>query len=107
VSGSMTILPFDLRLSRPALASATPAALDPRHPTYPILTDPKLGALQNNGGPTMTGALLSGSPAIDAGNPTGCVDGQGHLLKTDQRGKPRPDKEDTGGCDMGAYESQN
>jgi hypothetical protein len=69
-------------------------------------TDPKLGPLRNNGGPTQTQALLSGSPAIDAGNPSGCTDGQGHLLKTDQRGKPRPDKEDTGGCDMGAYERQ-
>jgi hypothetical protein len=69
-------------------------------------TDPMLGLLQNNGGPTMTMALLPGSPAIDAGNPSGCTDGQGHLLKTDQRGKPRPDPEDTGGCDMGAYENQ-
>jgi hypothetical protein len=70
-------------------------------------TDPKLGPLQNNGGPTQTQALLSGSPAIDAGNPNGCTDGQGHLLKTDQRGMPRPDQEDTGGCDMGAYERQS
>lgn len=70
-------------------------------------TDPKLGPLQNNGGPTQTQALLSGSPAIDAGNPNGCTDGLGRLLKTDQRGKPRPDKEDTGGCDMGAYERQS
>lgn len=70
-------------------------------------TDPKLGHLQNNGGPTQTQALLSGSPAIDAGNPSGCTDGSGHLLKTDQRGKPRPDKEDTGGCDMGAFEQQS
>jgi predicted outer membrane repeat protein len=69
-------------------------------------TDPKLGPLQNNGGPTQTEALLLGSPAIDAGNPSGCTDGQGHLLKTDQRGAPRPDKEDTGGCDMGAFERQ-
>jgi hypothetical protein len=69
-------------------------------------TDPKLGPLQNNGGPTQTQALLRGSPAIDAGNPSGCTDGNGRLLKTDQRGKPRPDKEDTGGCDMGAYERQ-
>ena len=69
-------------------------------------TDPKLGPLQNNGGATQTQALLSGSPAIDAGNPSGCTDGNGHLLKTDQRGAPRPDKEDTSGCDMGAYESQ-
>jgi hypothetical protein len=70
-------------------------------------TDPKLGPLRNNGGPTQTHALLQGSPAIDAGNPKGCTDGHGHLLKTDQRGKPRPDKEDKSGCDMGAYERQS
>jgi hypothetical protein len=69
-------------------------------------TDPKLGQFGTYGGPTQTIPLLSGSPAIDAGNPSGCTDGKGHLLKTDQRGKPRPDKEDTGGCDMGAYERQ-
>jgi hypothetical protein len=70
-------------------------------------TDPMLGPLQYNGGPTQTMALPSGSPAVDAGNPNGCTDGLGHLLKTDQRGKPRPDTEDTGGCDMGAYERQS
>src|SRR5262249_59040445 len=43
----------------------------------------------------------------DAGNPGGCTDGQGHLLRKDQRGMPRPDHEDTSGCDMGAYESQS
>src|SRR5580704_18092552 len=69
-------------------------------------TDPNLGPLQSNGGPTQTIALLPGSPAIDTGNPSGCTDGHGHLLKTDQRGRPRPDKEDTGGCDRGAYERQ-
>jgi predicted outer membrane repeat protein len=31
--------------------------------------DPLLGPLANNGGPTMTHALLAGSPAIDAGDP--------------------------------------
>jgi hypothetical protein len=70
-------------------------------------TNPMLGPLQYNGGPTKTMALPSGSRAIDAGNPSGCTDGLGHLLKTDQRGKPRPDTEDTGGCDMGAYERQS
>jgi hypothetical protein len=70
-------------------------------------TDPQLGPLQNNGGPTQTMALPSGSPAVDAGNPNGCTDSVGHLLKTDQRGKPRPDPEDTGGCDIGAYERQS
>jgi hypothetical protein len=69
-------------------------------------TDPKLGQLGNHGGPTQTIPLLFRSPAIDAGNPNGCTDDRGHLLQTDQRGKPRPDKEDTGGCDMGAFERQ-
>jgi len=69
-------------------------------------TDPQLGTLGNHGGPTQTIPLLSGSPAIDSGNPGGCTDGRGHLLKTDQRGKPRPDREDSGGCDRGAYERQ-
>jgi hypothetical protein len=33
-------------------------------------TDPLLGPLQNNGGPTFTHALSSGSPAINAGDPS-------------------------------------
>ena len=69
--------------------------------------DPMLGTLGIYGGPTPTIPLLTGSPAIDAGNPSGCTDGLGHLLKTDQRGMPRPDKEDSGGCDIGAFESQS
>ena len=68
--------------------------------------DPKLEGLGSYGGPTQTIALLSGSPAIDAGNPSGCTDGLGHVLKTDQRGYPRPNTEDRSGCDMGAYERQ-
>lgn len=35
-----------------------------------INTDPLLGPLQDNGGPTFTRALLSGSPAIDTGDPS-------------------------------------
>jgi len=35
-----------------------------------INTDPMLGPLQDNGGPTFTHALLPGSPAIDAGDPS-------------------------------------
>jgi predicted outer membrane repeat protein len=34
-----------------------------------INTDPLLGPLQDNGGPTLTHALLPGSPAIDTGDP--------------------------------------
>ena len=35
-----------------------------------INANPLLGPLQDNGGPTFTHALLSGSPAIDAGDPS-------------------------------------
>lgn len=35
-------------------------------------TDPRLGPLQSNGGPTQTHALLADSPAVDAGTNTGC-----------------------------------
>ena len=68
--------------------------------------NPKLGALHNNGGPTQTMALQKSSPALDAGNPGGCRGFAGNLLKTDQRGQPRPGGGETAGCDMGAYESQ-
>ncbi|MBA7659246.1 hypothetical protein ES703_67220 [subsurface metagenome] len=63
-------------------------------------TDPLLGPLQDNGGLTFTHALLTGSPAIDAGDNTGCP-------ATDQRGIARPldsDGDSTATADMGAYE---
>jgi hypothetical protein len=65
-------------------------------------TDPLLGVLTDNGGPTMTYALLSGSPAIDGGAVSACP-------ATDQRGLPRPQDGDGSGesqCDSGAYELQ-
>jgi hypothetical protein len=73
-----------------------------------INIDPELGPLQDNGGATLTHALLPGSPAIDAGNPAGCMGSTG-LLTTDQRGFYRPVDGDSNGvaiCDMGAYEFQ-
>ncbi len=60
-----------------------------------------LGPLADNGGPTQTMELLTGSPAIDAGNSS---------LPTDQRGYGRPvdlaTANATGGdgSDIGAYE---
>ncbi len=59
--------------------------------------DPLLGPLQENGGPTLTHALLSGSPAIDAGDIASCP-------ATDQRGVLRPQGPD---CDIGAYEFES
>lgn len=67
-----------------------------------------LGVLQNNDGPTPTHALLSGSPAIDAADPFGCLDENGDSLIVDQRGESRPVDGDGNGttiCDMGAYEA--
>lgn len=73
--------------------------------TTPI--DAKLGALQNNGGVTPTHALLAGSPAIDAGNPNGCVDQTAIALTEDQRGNIRVVDGDGDGaavCDIGSVE---
>ena len=65
-----------------------------------VNTDPLLGPVQNNGGPTPTQALPAGSPAVDAGD---CTDLAGQPLTIDQRGVARP--QPTGGkCDIGAYE---
>lgn len=60
--------------------------------------DPRIGVLQDNGGATWTHALLTGSPAIDAGNGVNCVAGGA----SDQRGMMMP----VGECDIGAYEKQ-
>jgi len=49
-------------------------------------TDPLLGPLQDNGGPTFTHALLVGSPAIDAGDPNFDPNNFTPPLITDQRG---------------------
>ena len=73
--------------------------------------NPRLGPLANNGGPTQTHSLLSGSPAIDAGDNGLAVDGNGATLTTDQRGGDSTrifdDPAATGtGVDIGAFEKQ-
>jgi CSLREA domain-containing protein len=63
--------------------------------------------LANNGGSTLTHALLPGSPAIDTGNPAGCATSFKGTLMTDQRGYSRVFDGDGDGiarCDKGAYE---
>jgi CSLREA domain-containing protein len=61
-----------------------------------VNTNPQLGPLADNGGPTQTMALLPGSPAIDHGGTAanGCP-------ATDQRGISRPQGP---ACDIGAFE---
>ena len=70
--------------------------------------NPKLGPLQNNGGPVQTLALLPGSPALDRGAPSTVLDA---MTSTDECGTPRvvaqsfivpPSGGD--GRDIGAYE---
>jgi hypothetical protein len=74
--------------------------------TDQVNTDPMLGPLQDNGGPTFTHALLPGSPAMDKGkNLTGSA--------TDQRGLSRTvdgpciaNASGGDGTDIGAFEVQ-
>lgn len=66
-------------------------------------TDPLVGPLQNNGGPTLTHALLETSPARDTGTNAGCP-------AIDQRGVSRPIDGNGDGiavCDIGAYEAES
>lgn len=65
-----------------------------------INTDPLLGPLQDNGGPTFTHALLKGSPAIDAGDPSFAPP-----PFFDQRG-PGFDRVVNGRLDIGSFEVQ-
>jgi hypothetical protein len=66
--------------------------------TSAIPLDPKLGPLQDNGGPTQTMALLPGSPAFDAGALTDS--------EWDERGSGYA-RLVNGTTDIGAYEVQN
>jgi predicted outer membrane repeat protein len=65
--------------------------------------DPMLSHLNDNGGDTLTHALLPGSPAIDAIPAVSCT------LPTDQRGELRPVVQTSPGtpCDIGAFEAQS
>jgi len=65
-----------------------------------INTEPMLGPLQNNGGPTFTHGLLTGSPAIDTGDPSFTPP-----PLHDQRG-PGYNRVVNGRIDVGAFEVQ-
>lgn len=64
--------------------------------TSRVNIDAGLGPLANNGGPTMTMALLAGSPAINL-----IPSDSGTFPPTDERGVTRPQGN---GADVGAYE---
>jgi CSLREA domain-containing protein len=65
---------------------------------------PKLAPLAGNGGPTMTHALVPGSPAINAGDPA-AVAGMSGVPLNDQRGAPFT-RVYGGRIDIGAFELQ-
>ena len=70
-------------------------------------------SLKNNGGPTLTHALLYNSPAVDAGDScviSGCT-GNSPTVVIDQRGRDRTplvdgDNNGSSAVDVGAYERQ-
>lgn len=83
------------------ISSDDTCGFDPANGSMPN-TDPLLGPLHDNGGPTWTHTLLTGSPAIDAGDNAQCPG-------TDQRSEPRPvdgNKDGVATCDIGSFEYQ-
>ena len=101
-AGSFESNGFNLIGSRDGSAGFT--AIGDQTGTIEAPLDPKLGPLQDNGGPTWTRALLPGSPAIDAGISAN--------LSTDQRGGARthdypdiPNAPGGDGTDIGSFES--
>lgn len=68
---------------------------------FSLTVNPLIMPLANNGGLTLTHALLPGSPAIDAVDAGDCVAATGSPLLVDQRGVTRPVGSQ---CDIGAFE---
>ncbi len=65
--------------------------------------DPKLGPLQDNGGPTFTRALMPGSKAIDKGNSIFAIDQRGFARPVDD---PNSTNAGSNPTDIGAFEYQ-
>ena len=88
-AGSVTSADYNWIQSLTGFAIVTPGAHDHSGPLSNI------GPLANNGGPTQTHALLTGSPAIDQIPAASCA------AALDQRGVARPQNVL---CDIGAFE---
>jgi len=80
-----------------ACAGMTPASSDL------VGHEPLFGASGDHGGRVPSLPLTPESPAVDSGDPAGCVDATSVPLSTDQRGLPRPSG---ARCDIGAFELQ-
>ncbi|MGH2364712.1 MAG: S8 family serine peptidase, partial [Chloroflexota bacterium] len=80
-----------------SLSDDPTCGFSPANHSLSVSANTTLGPLANNGGPTETMALLSGSPAIDTGGTSanGCP-------SVDQPGLSRPQG---AACDIGAYEA--
>ena len=94
-ANSLNLLGHSGITSGQAFDGFTPGATDivaTSDGTLPTALGGILFALGNNGGPTQTHALITGSPAVNGADTCG--------LATDQRSEPRND----GDCDIGAYE---
>lgn len=98
LSGSTVSAQYSLLGS--ALSSGV---LDPSSSANVFTDAPLLGPLQDNGGLTLTMALLDGSPAIDAGSNLLAKTGGSYLLD-DQRGGFK--RVDGASVDIGAFEYQ-
>ena len=92
ITGTMTSLGYNL--------SSDDGGGNLTGPGDQINTDPMIGPLQNNGGPTLTHALLPGSPAVNAGDPNFTPP-----PFYDQRGSPFV-RVFNGRIDIGAFEMQ-
>lgn len=88
----------DCRLSGGAISGNTRNLVEDGGCSAALSGDPRLGALQNNGGATHTFALQQDSPAIDAGDNATCA--AAPVSSLDQRGQARSDYQ----CDIGAFE---
>jgi hypothetical protein len=102
-SGTGTIISYGYNISSDGYCGCFTSTGDQMN------TDPMLGPLEDNGGPTLTSAPLCGSPAIDQGRRDTIPS---LASNTDQRGNPRPVDDPTvdnipggDGSDIGAVET--